>query len=91
MVIRKRQKSIRSLVDHFPACYSLICFRFPVENDKNGFLKNMSCYISIQAKFDADFENVYFFLLIFEEFMIYKPKTAYFACFLARGLKQVVF
>ena len=90
MVNRKRKNSINPLlvVLRLATCSFVSVFR--QKTKKTGFLQNTSCYISIEAKFDADFENVYFFLLIFEEFMIYKPKTAYFACFLARGLKQVV-
>ena len=36
----------------------------PVENEKIDVLQNMICCISIDAIFDADFENVYLFLLI---------------------------
>ena len=54
MVIRKRKNSIRPLVDHFPACYSLIYFRSSGRKRKN----------LCSPKFDADFENVYVFLLI---------------------------
>ena len=38
----------------------------PVENEKIDVLQNMICCISIDAIFDADFENVYFFPLIAE-------------------------
>ena len=47
---------------------------FPVENEKVHVLQNISCCISIDAKFDADFKNVYFFLLILTSFRFISEK-----------------
>ena len=46
----------------------------PVENEKIDVLKNISCCISIDAKFDADFKNVYFFLLILKNLRFISEK-----------------
>ena len=47
---------------------------FPVENEKIDVLQSMSCCISIDAEFDADSENVYFFLLILTSFRFISEK-----------------
>ena len=64
MVIRKRKHSIRALVDHFQLATRSFVSILLVENVKIDVLQNMSCCIPIDAKFDADFKNVYFFLHI---------------------------
>ena len=47
---------------------------FPVENEKIDVLQSMSCCISIDAEFDADSENVYFFHLILTSFRFISEK-----------------
>ena len=47
---------------------------FPVENEKIDVLQSMSCCISIDAEFDADSENVYFFVLILTSFRFISEK-----------------
>ena len=64
MVIRKRKHSIRALVDHFQLATRSFVSILLVENVKIDVLQNMSCCIPIDAKFDPDFESVYFTILI---------------------------
>ena len=47
---------------------------FPVENEKIDVLQSMSCCISIDAEFDADFENVYFLHHILTHFQFISEK-----------------
>ena len=39
-------------------------YEHPAEKEEIQLLKNTSCFIPIDAKFDADFKNVYFYMFI---------------------------
>ena len=50
---------------------------FPVENEKIDVLYSMLCWISIDAEFDSDSENVYIFLLILTSFRSISKKLPF--------------
>ena len=49
----------------------------PAEKGKNLLLKNTSCCIPIDAKFDADFKNVYFYMFILSSIRLISQKPLF--------------
>ena len=52
-------------------------YEHPAENEKIQLLKNTSCCIPIDAKFDADFKNVYFYMFILSRSRVISQKPPF--------------